>query len=49
MPKSHTPGVVAVQPNDAVEFVALVPIHGDRAPKPLSCEECMALEEHGDA
>ena len=43
------PDEVAVQPNDAVELVALVPIDGDRVAEIISLEEFLALEEHGDA
>ena len=42
------PDEVAVQPNDAVELVTLVPIDGDRVAEIISLEEFLALEEHGD-
>ena len=43
------PDEVAVQPNDAVELVALVPVDGDRVAEPSPFEEFLALEEHGNA
>src|SRR4029077_4789319 len=43
------PNKVAVQSNDAVELVALVPIDGDRVAEIISLQEFLALEEHGDA
>ena len=43
------PDEVAVQPNDAVKLVALIPVDGDRVAEPAAFEEFLALEEHGDA
>jgi hypothetical protein len=43
------PDEVAVQPNDAMELVALVPIDRNRVSEPISRKEFLALEEHGDA
>ena len=43
------PDEVAVQPNDAVELVALVPVDRHGVAETISFEEFLALEEHGDA
>ena len=43
------PDEVAVEPDDAAELVALLPVERDRVAEPPSFEEFLALEEHRDA
>ena len=43
------PDQVAIEPNDAAELVALVPVKRNRVAEPPAFEEFLTLKEHGDA
>src|SRR6185369_16886549 len=42
------PDEIAVQPNDAVKLVALIPVNRDRIAEPSSFEKFLTLEKQGD-